>query len=167
MTHFYAKSAAVISFLILGTTIGCGGSGTTSETRAVSTSPRLVGELSFVLSSPRSVYKRGENILYTLSVRNTGRTDVTVSYIRRLAAFGIYNPSGTLEYELPVSADATVRTETFAPGETRNFSQIRSQDPVDAGSLPAGQYKLAAWLNGNTATPTNLAPELLPIRISE
>lgn len=138
--------------------------------------PREEQGLSFTLSSPRSSYRRGEEIPLTLTVTNTSDRTITTYFNNpKQAAVGYYNENREfidLNGYVGLHVEETV---IYEPGQSRQYPLTlpKGHEYDREWWRPAGRYQFVSWLTGSTDrywfTPTisQLHTEVLGIEVTE
>ena len=145
---------ALCACLVMGASLaGCGGGGsnenTAPQSRAVSTVPRRVGDLTFTLSAPKTTFKVDEDMMATFTVTNVGRKPVLVYYTEsRESVFGFFDQNGPIRNYEAFTDSRPSNPVTYAPGQTRVFSMGYKLSDYPRGYwAKPGHYRMIGWID--------------------
>ena len=135
---------------------GCGGSSSTPVTVAatqtinadgtVTSAPRTYNNLQFTLTTNKAAYARGEAVQCTFAIKNIGAQTVTTNSSEGFYRYGVYQGGNLVGPELQ-GGGAVAYPLTFAPGETKTFTDTWDQKSQQNTAVAAGAYTLKFWLS--------------------
>jgi hypothetical protein len=155
------------ALLILILLVGCGSGGTllvNSQARSLS---RQFGNLEFNLSAPKTLYTRGENVPLTFTIKNISTQTVTAGFGSPFPYDIQVTQGKQVLWEFPPGTVPVVALRlTFAPGETKTFTQAWDQHySLQGPDAPPGPYQVHAWLRADQIDSASFLPEEAKVQL--
>ena len=128
---------------------GCGGGDSNVVAPPVlASTARTASNLELTVSLPKSTFARGEDVSFTMTVKNVSTRTLPVQYSDP-SALPLIKQGSNIIWALSGGA-SSVREARLAPGQVLRFSSIwrQTQNPVPGETLvPAGGYTLQGWFD--------------------
>jgi hypothetical protein len=130
---------------------GCGGGNSNTPANA------LQRGFEFNLTTPKTTYKRGEDLQFTFTVKNNTPASITTT-----RDFGLYMIQATLGDQVlwyEPQGGIEPKPVTYAPGETKTFDDVWRQVDINNNPVPFGTYTISAWLPVTSVNGEVIAPQ--------
>ncbi len=177
-TRFVPLRTAALCACLLSSALltGCGGGSSTPTTSVLPTTnadgsltsaPRSYNHLQFTLTTNKAVYATGEAVQFTLTITNTGTQAITITVYGATTGRQVLQ-GNTMIFPGPGEGQgAVIHTITYAPGETKTYTDTWAQKNMQNAQVAPGQYCIVNWYKARQIIDPSLSGDQMQQQFSD